>query len=78
MFFTCGFLFPMSTGKGLSLFRHIAGTASATMYLINIMMTSIIAFILSFIDIENAIPMMFTYLLLISICMGIYWKIIHK
>jgi DHA1 family bicyclomycin/chloramphenicol resistance-like MFS transporter len=78
MFFTCGFLFPMSMGKGLSLFRHIAGTATATMYLINIMMTSIIAFILSFIDVGNAIPMMLTYLLLISICMGVYWKIIHK
>lgn len=25
MFFACGFIFPMSMGKGLSSFRHIAG-----------------------------------------------------
>ena len=78
MFSTCGFLFPMSMGKGLSLFRHIAGTATATMYLINILMTSLTAFILSFINIKTAIPMMWTYFLLVLICMIVYWTVIHK
>lgn len=78
MFFTCGFLFPMSMGKGLSLFRHIAGTATAVMYLINILMTSVTAFILSFVNIQSSISLMWVYLLLISICMIIYWLVIHK
>ena len=78
MFSTCGFLFPMSMGKGLSLFRHIAGTATATMYLINILITSLTSFILSFIDIKSAVPMMWTYLCLISICIMIYWVAIHQ
>lgn len=77
MFFACGFLFPMSMGKGLSLFRHIAGTAAATMYLINVLMTSLSSFILSFINIQSAIPLIWTYLLLISICVITYWTAIH-
>lgn len=78
MFSTCGFLFPMSMGKGLSLFRHIAGTAVATMYLINILMTSLTAFVLSFINIKSAVPMMWTYFFLVSVCMIVYWTVIQK
>ena len=48
MFFACGFIFPMSMGKGISLFRHIVGTASAIMYLINILITSLASFRLVF------------------------------
>jgi hypothetical protein len=55
----------MSMGKGISLFRHIAGTATATMYFINVLMTSITALILSFVNIHNAIALMWTYFLLI-------------
>lgn len=73
MFFICGFIFPMSMGKGLSLFRHIAGTATATMYFINILMTSITAFILSFISIQNAIALGFVYVVILFICVVTYW-----
>ncbi len=78
MFFACGIIFPMSMGKGISLFRHIAGTATATMYFINVLMTSITALILSFVNIHNAIALMWTYFLLISICAVIYWSVINK
>lgn len=36
MFFACGIIFLLSMGQGLSMFRHIAGTATAMMFLINI------------------------------------------
>ena len=78
MFFACGFLFPMSMGKGISLFRHIAGTATAIMYLINILMTSLTAFLLSFIEIQNGFSLMLIYLSLMIICVISYWKFVHN
>jgi len=77
MFFVTGNIFPLSMGKGLSLFRHIAGTATATMYLINILITSLIGFLISFINVENAISMMWIYLLLMLTCFIVYWSIIN-
>lgn len=78
MFFTCGFLFPMSMGQGLSLFRHIAGTASATMYLVNISLTSLLSLIVSFVTVQSFLSLMSIYLFLMFACAGIYWGIIHK
>jgi MFS transporter, DHA1 family, multidrug resistance protein len=73
MFFAAGIIFPLSMGKGLSLFRHIAGTASATMYLINVLITSCTAFLVSYINIQSAVPLIGVYFLLMLICMIIYW-----
>jgi MFS transporter, DHA1 family, multidrug resistance protein len=78
MFFTCGFIFPMSMGKGLSLFRHIAGTATAMMYFINVMITSLASLLVSFIQVKNFISIIIVYLLLIIGCAFIYWCILHK
>jgi len=77
MFFATGFIFPLSMGQGMSLFRHIPGYATATMYLINTMITSTSAALLSLLDMENGIPLMWTYLFLTSACALVYWKLIH-
>ncbi len=77
MFFACGFTFPMSMGKGMSLFRHIAGTASATMYLINILITSLTSFLVSFIHVQSVIPMLWVYVVLLLICVWVYWKLVR-
>lgn len=77
MFFTAGFIFPLSMGIGLSLFRHIAGTATATMYLFNILITSLVSFILSFTSIHNAISLIWIYVSLLLLCAIIYWAIAH-
>jgi Bcr/CflA subfamily drug resistance transporter len=74
MFFASGSIFPMSMGKGMSLFRHIAGTASAIMFFINILMTSVSAFLLSFINIHSAVALFWIYTILLAICMVVYWK----
>lgn len=78
MFFACGFIFPMSMGKGISLFRHIAGTASATMYLINILITSLSSFLVSFLAIHSAVPLMLIYFSLLLIAAVIYWWMIYN
>jgi Bcr/CflA subfamily drug resistance transporter len=78
MFFASGFIFPMAMGKGLSLFRHIAATATATMSLINILMTSLISFFVSFINIQSAIPMMLIYAVLLLISVIIYWRMLRE
>ncbi len=78
MFFANGFIFPMSMGNGLSLFRHIAGTATALAYLINVLMTSAVAFLLSFIDIQNVLSLFLVYLLLMAICTTAYWRLVRE
>jgi len=77
MFFSTGFIFPMCMGKGMLLFRHITGTATAVMYLINILMTSLTAFLLSFVSIQNTSSMIAIYLALLATCVLIYWRFIH-
>ncbi len=78
MFFGCGFTFPMSMGKGMSLFRHTAGTASAIMYLINILISSSSSFIISFINIHNTIQLFLIYFVILSLIFITYWKMVHK
>lgn len=73
MYFVNGFIFPMSMGKGLSLFRHISGTATAVMYLINILMTSFVSFIVSFIAVHNNIDMILMYFTLLFLATLVYW-----
>ncbi|WP_106076453.1 MFS transporter [Chromobacterium amazonense] len=68
MFFSQGMLFPMSMGRGLSLFRHIAGTATALMFLINILMTSATSFLLSLLSVHTAPALLGVYLILALIC----------
>jgi Bcr/CflA subfamily drug resistance transporter len=78
MFLSCGMLFPLSMGKGMSLFSHIPGSATATMYLINTMITSTSAAIISLINMQDSKSLMWTYLFLTSTAMLIYWKLIHN
>ena len=78
MFFGCGFTFPMSMGKGMSLFRHTAGTASAIMYLINILISSSSSFIISFINVHTTIQLFLTYFVILSLIFITYWKMVHK
>ena len=75
MFFTTGMLFPMSMGKGMSLFRHISGTASAVMYMINILISSVGSFIISFISIHYSIELFCIYMIIIVLLVIIYWTI---
>ncbi len=77
MFFACGFIFPMSMGKGISLFRHIVGTASAIMYLIIFLITSLASFSVSFLTMHSAIPLMLIYFSLLIIATLIYWRMIY-
>lgn len=78
MFVTSGILYPMSMGKGLSYFGHIAGTASAIMYLINGCIISLVSFMMSFIEIDSVIPIMWVFFVLILICCVVYLTMIHK
>lgn len=74
MFFSCGSVFPMSMGKGISLFRDIAGTATAVMYLINVSITAIVSFILSTINITNPLILFINYFVLVLFAINICWK----
>ena len=73
MFYCTGTLFPMSMGRGMTNFRRIAGTATAIMYFINILMTSLTSFLMSFVNIHSTTTLMWVYVSLMSLCVGIYW-----
>lgn len=77
MYTATGFIFPMSMGKGVSLFRHISGAASAVMYLINILMTSAASYLATFAHSTTITPIFIVYFCLLLICFIVYWKLIH-
>ncbi|MBX9743373.1 MAG: MFS transporter [Chthoniobacterales bacterium] len=77
MFFASGFIFPMCMGKGLLLFRPIAGTASAVMFLVNVLMTSATAFLLSLIKVQSCSAMIAIYVALWAASLLIYWRLIR-
>lgn len=78
MFLGCGIIYPAAMGKGLSLFRHLAGSASATMNLISISITSITAFIMSFIHADNVIIITYIYLGLMILASIVYYLLIRS
>lgn len=77
-FGSCGFLFPLSMGKGMTLFRHIQGTAAAVMYLINMGLTSLTSFLVTFIPVKSPLPILSVDMGLMVLIMGIYWVVLSK
>lgn len=78
MFFAAGILFPLSMGKGLSMFSHIAGTATAIMYLINGSITAASSFIISLLNVNSATRMLMIYFIMILFCAFIYRTMLHS
>lgn len=78
MFFTCGMIFPMSLGKGLSLFRHMAGTATAVMYLVNISITSIVSYFIGFIAVDSLMHLMWINMGLLFLVVVLYWGVLRQ
>lgn len=78
MFFAQGLIFPMSMGNGLSLFRHIAGTATAIMFLVNILITSFVAFTLSFINIQSMLSLFGVYFSLATVSFLVFYVFIFS
>ena len=73
VYFTCGSIFPLSMGKGISMFRYISGTAATIMYSVNISITSLTSFIQSYIHAHNITDIIIIYLVLMFIIFGLYW-----
>lgn len=76
MFLGCGIIYPTSMGKCLSLFTNLAGSVSAVMNLISMIITSLIAFIMSWIHADKALIIIAIYLgLMLTSCMFYYFLI---
>ncbi|MBS0351744.1 MAG: hypothetical protein JSR33_11285 [Proteobacteria bacterium] len=78
MFVGTGFIFPISMGKGISLFRHISGTATATMYLVNILICSITSFFVGLFNVHSLVGLCWFYFILLSLAFVVYWLIVRK
>ncbi len=72
MYFACGLIFPMSMGRGMTLFRHIAGTATALMFLINILITCLTAFAISLFQINTTISLAWFFGILLGLAVLTY------
>lgn len=77
MFFSTGILYPTGMGKGLALFRHLAGSASALMNLINVLIVSLASAAMSLVSAESMFPLACMYFLLIALAGACYWFLIH-
>ena len=73
VYFMCSSIFPLSMGKGISMFHHISGTAAAIMYFVNISITSLTSFMQSYIHAHNITDIIIIYLVLMFIIVGLYW-----
>lgn len=78
MFFTQGFLYPLSSGRGLSLFKEIAGTATAIMYFSNVLISSLIGWAISLIAIKNIFILFLSYFVLIICCCLSYFYLVRN
>ena len=77
MFFSCGFTFPLSMGKGLAISKQMSAVATAMMYLINICMTSITSFILSFFESKSMLLLTSVDVILLLLAVLTYWTMVH-
>lgn len=77
MFFSAGILYPAGMGKGLSLFRHLAGSSSALMNLVNILIVSLASASMSLVSAKSMFPLACMYFLLITLAGICYWFLIH-
>jgi DHA1 family bicyclomycin/chloramphenicol resistance-like MFS transporter len=74
-FFFTAHIFPLALGEGLALFKEIAGTATAMMYFINVMVVVITSAILSLFDISSVLKLFIVYLSIIFVVTLLYWLI---
>lgn len=78
LFFVCGVVFPAAMGKGLALFRHLAGSSSAVMNLVNLLITSLAAFVMSLISVNSALSLALIYMGLMVLSGLAYKFMIHN
>ena len=77
VFFMAGFIFPLSMGLGIGNFQHIAGTASSVMFLLNILITTSVAFVTSFFHITTAITLVWVYMALQLLVLIVYLMMVR-
>lgn len=70
-FFLMGIIYPTAMGMGISLFRNLAGSASAVMNFINVVIVALVSFGMSFVD-KGSDAILWTYGFLTLIMMFFY------
>ena len=73
IYFTCGSIFPISLGKGLSMFRHVSGTAAAVMYLVNMSITGLVSIIEGLVHANSVVEIVAIYICLVILIAFAYW-----
>ena len=68
MFFATGTIYPTGMAKGVALFRHISGSASAVMNLVNFVITALFAASMGWIDAKNVFVLTSVYLVFVLFC----------
>ncbi len=77
MFIDCGIVYGACMGKAISLFKHIAGSSIAMMILINISLTSVTSFMMSFIHANNAFILCAIYFVLMLLSVVVFFGVVR-
>jgi MFS family permease len=77
MYLACGIIYPACMARGMSFFRHLAGSSTAIMILINVMITAMISFFISGVHVSSAIALSWIYVCLMMLGMVVYWILIR-
>ncbi len=77
MFFSTGIIYPAGMGKGLSLFRHLAGSSAALMNLVNVSIVSLASAAMSVVSTKSMFPLACMYFLLLALAGVCYWFLIR-
>jgi len=78
LFFGNGVTYPACMGTALTHFRNLAGSSSAVMNLINILITSISAFLVSFVFATDFIRIAWIFLALSLLRSMVYWLFLAR
>lgn len=71
-FFATGFIFPLSMGQGMAMFQHIAATATAIMFFVNVLLTTVSSSLSNLFHSQSAGPIVLVYLTLVVLSLVVY------
>lgn len=78
LFFGVGIIYPTGIGKGMSMFRHVAGVGSAVMNMAVMLCTGMAAFLTGFLTSTSSILIQASYVVLMLLSLLVFWKCVRE
>lgn len=78
IFLASSIIYPSTMGKGLAIFRHLAGSGAAVMNLINLGIVSLVSFMMSFIYVGSSVIIILVYFIILLLAALVYYFFLRK